>query len=195
MGIAMWKTLDVALRLTVATLLLTGLAYPLTVTGLAHVVFPRRANGSLVVSADGRVVGSELIGQSFRGAAYFHPRPSAAGSGYDAANSSGSNFGPTAAKLKERVVSELARLREENPDTSGPVPADLVTASASGLDPDISPESARWQAARVARARNADLIRVLALIDAHTEGRQFGLLGEPRVNVLLLNLALDRGSK
>jgi len=191
----MWKTLDVALRLTVATLLLTGLAYPLTVTGLAHVVFPRRANGSLVVSADGRVVGSELIGQSFRGAAYFHPRPSAAGSGYDAANSSGSNFGPTAAKLKERVVSELARLREENPDTSGPVPADLVTASASGLDPDISPESARWQAARVARARNADLIRVLALIDAHTEGRQFGLLGEPRVNVLLLNLALDRGSK
>jgi K+-transporting ATPase ATPase C chain len=189
---SLWKTLDVALRLTVVTLLLTGIAYPLAMTGLAQVLFPRRANGSLVTEDGGRIVGSELIGQVFQSAAYFQPRPSAAGKGYDAANSSGSNLGPTSAALRDRVTAELARLRSENPEASGPVPSDLVTASASGLDPDITPDAARWQIARVARARHLDPNRVRALVDAHIEGRQFGILGEPRVNVLRLNLALDR---
>lgn len=188
----MRKTLDVALRLTVVTLLLTGLGYPLAMTGLARAVFPHRARGSLVVGTDGSIVGSELIGQEFRDAAYFQPRPSAAGAGYDAASSSGSNLGPTSAALRDRVAAELSRLRDENPGADGPVPSDLVTASASGLDPDISPEAAGWQIARVARARQADPLRVRALVDAHTEGRQLGVLGERRVNVLLLNLALDR---
>jgi len=191
----MWKTLDVACRLALVTLILTGLAYPLAITGLTRVVFPRRASGSLVIAADGRVVGSELIGQAFHGAAYFQPRPSAAGSGYDAANSSGSNLGPTSARLKERVTSELARLRAENPDASGPVPADLATASGSGLDPHLSPEAAAWQVPRIAVARNVDRNRVQAIVDAHTEGRQFGFLGERRVNVLPLNFALDREMK
>jgi K+-transporting ATPase ATPase C chain len=188
----MWKTLDVAFRLTVTTLILTGLVYPLAITGLAQAVFPKRASGSLVATQDGRIVGSELIGQAFHGAAYFQPRPSAAGSGYDAANSSGSNLGPTAAKLRDRVTSDVARLQHENPGAVGPVPADLVTASGSGLDPHISPSAAAWQVPRIARARNVDQGRVLALVEAHTEERQFGILGERRVNVLLLNLALDR---
>jgi K+-transporting ATPase ATPase C chain len=188
----MWKTLNVAFRLTVVTLLLTGLAYPLAMTGLAQVVFPSRANGSLVVGEGGRVVGSELIGQPFHDAAYFQPRPSAAGDGYDGSNSSGSNLGPTSAKLRDRVAAELSRLQNENAEATGSVPADLVTASASGLDPDISPEAALWQVARVAGARHVDRGRVRALVDAHTTRRQLGVLGERRVNVLLLNLALDR---
>ena len=191
----MWKTIDVAFRLTLVTLLLTGLAYPLAVTGLAQVVFPRRANGSLVGAGDGRLVGSELIGQSFASPIYFHPRPSAAGSGYDAANSSGSNLGPTSAKLRERAAGDVARLRSENAEATGPVPSDLVTASASGLDPDISPEAALWQVPRVARARNVDPGRLAALVHAQIEERQLGVLGERRVNVLLLNLALDRELK
>jgi K+-transporting ATPase ATPase C chain len=188
----MWKTLDVALRLTAVTLVLTGLAYPLAITGLAQAVFPKQAGGSLVAAADGRVVGSTLIGQTFHDPAYFQPRPSAAGSGYDAANSSGSNLGPTSAKLRARATTDLARLRDENPDAQGAVPADLVTASGSGLDPHISPQAAAWQAPRVARARSVDERRVLALVSANIEERQLWIFGERRVNVLRLNLALDR---
>jgi K+-transporting ATPase ATPase C chain len=186
------KELLVAARMTVATLVLTGLAYPLVVTGVAQVLFPWRANGSVVL-AEGRVVGSELIAQGFRSPAYFQPRPSAAGAdGYDAAASSGSNLGPTSRKLRDRVAADVARLRAENPQAPPEVPADLVTTSASGLDPHLSPTAARWQVARVAAARGLPAGDVQALVDARIEGRTFGLLGEPRVNVLLLNLDLDR---
>jgi K+-transporting ATPase ATPase C chain len=177
--------------MTVATLVLTGLAYPLIVTGVAQTLFPWRANGS-VVSAEGRVVGSELIGQGFKSPAYFQSRPSAAGDGYDAANSSGSNLGPTSQKLRDRVAADVKRLRAENPQAPPAVPAELVTTSASGLDPHLSPEAVRWQVPRVASARGVAVGDVQALIEARTEARTFGLLGEPRVNVLLLNLDLDR---
>ena len=189
----MKSVFGIAIRTTIVTLVLTGLIYPFVMTGLAQVLFPWRANGSLVTDEKGQVVGSELIAQGFVNPAYFQPRPSAAGEkGYDATSSSGSNLGPTSKKLQDRINDVLKRLTAENPEAIGPVPAELVTASASGLDPHLSPEAMRWQAPRVAKARNVALDRVRAIVDANIEGRTFGILGEPRVNVLLVNLALDR---
>jgi len=182
-----------ALRATLVTLVLTGVAYPLLCTGLAQALFPTRANGSFVSDDSGRTVGSELIGQGFASPGYFQPRPSAAGDkGWDANNSGGSNFGATSKKLRERAQGDAARLKQENPDAPGEVPAELVTTSGSGLDPHLSPEAVRWQLPRVARARQVAPERIARLVDDQIESRDFGLLGEPRVNVLLLNLALDR---
>jgi K+-transporting ATPase ATPase C chain len=182
----------VALRMTAVTLVLTGVFYPLAITGVAQVAFPRQANGSLV-TVDGRVVGSELIAQGFSRPAYFQPRPSAAGAkGYDAAASSGSNLGPTSRKLRDGVARDGARLRAENPQAPAEVPIELVTTSASGLDPHLSPAAARWQVARVAAARGVPLGEVQSLLEARVEPRTLGLFGERRVNVLLLNIDLDR---
>ncbi len=188
----MTREIGIALRMTLATLVLTGLLYPFAVTGVAQLLFPRAADGSLVSDGDGRVVGSALIGQPFARPEYLQPRPSAAGAGYDAAASSGSNLGTTSQKLHDRAAADVERLRGENPDAEGPVPADLVTASASGLDPHLSPEAALWQAPRIARARGVDAERVRALVTSQVEGRSLLVLGEPRVNVLATNLALDR---
>jgi K+-transporting ATPase ATPase C chain len=183
----------VAARVTLVTLVLTGIVYPFAATGLAQLIFHDRANGGLVSDDRGNVVGSSLIGQSWSKPFYFQGRPSAAGDkGYDATASGGSNFGTTSKKLRDRVAGDVARLQKDNPDAPANVPDDLVTASASGLDPHITPEAARWQAARVAKARNVDIARVTEVIETHIEGRDFGFLGEPRVNVLELNLALDR---
>lgn len=184
--------LVVALRMVTVTLLLTGLLYPLAVTGLAQLLFPRQAGGSMVL-VDGRCVGSELIGQRFESPAYFHGRPSAAGpAGYDAGASAGSNLGPTSSRLRDRATAEAERLRRENPSAAGPLPAELVAASASGLDPHLSPEAALWQAPRVAAARGVPLAAVRASVAALAQGRPLGFLGEPTVNLLLLNLDLDR---
>jgi K+-transporting ATPase ATPase C chain len=181
-----------ALRLAAVTLVLTGLAYPLVMTGAAAVLFPRQAGGSLVQDGAGRTVGSALVGQGFSAPGYFHPRPSAAGAGgYDASASAGSNLGPTSRALRDRATAALAALRAENPDAEGAPPVELVTTSGSGLDPHLSPAAARWQVARVARARGVAPERVAAVVAETTEGRDLGLLGEPRVNVLALNLALD----
>ena len=186
------RTLRIALQATLVTLVLTGVAYPLAMTGVARVLFPGKAAGSLVTDASGRVVGSELIGQVFTNPGYFQGRPSAAGNGYDATASAGSNFGVTSAKLHDRVKADVDRLVKENPGAPMPIPAELVTASASGLDPHLSPGAAAWQITRVARARGVAVERVRQLVDDLTEGRQLGFLGEPRVNVLALNIALDR---
>ena len=188
----MGREITTSVRMAVVTLALTGLVYPLLLTAVAETVFPHRAHGSLI-ERDGRVVGSELIVQKFTGAQWFQPRPSAAGDGYDAAASSGSNLGPTSKKLQERIDAVRARLLTENPDAPGPVPLDLLTTSASGLDPHLSPEAALWQAPRIASARGVPVERVAALVRAHVEARDLGFLGEPRVNVLLLNLALEKG--
>ena len=187
----MRRQLAPALVVFLALTLLTGLAYPLAVTGVAQVAFPGRADGSLI-ERNGQVVGSRLIGQAFAGVRYFHARPSAAGDGYGAMASSASNLGPTNEELIKMVRERRAAYRRENDLRAGQqVPIDAVTASGSGLDPDISAANARLQAPRVARARGLDLNDVLALIDNHTDGRSLGFLGEPGVNVLELNLALD----
>jgi K+-transporting ATPase ATPase C chain len=180
------------LRLTIVFTVLTGIIYPLAVTGICQALFYKKANGSLI-ARKGQVIGSELIGQNFSKPQYFQPRPSAAGNdGYDATASGGSNWGATSQKLNDRVKASVDKFRKDNPDFTGPIPADLLTASGSGLDPEISPASAQAQAARVAKARNMSAADMLKLIAAHTKGRELGFLGEPRVNVLELNLALDK---
>jgi potassium-transporting ATPase KdpC subunit len=184
------KNLITAVLMTVVTTILLGLIYPLAVTGLAQVLFPYRANGQLIRRAHGALVGSRLIGQPFSSPGYFRSRPSAAGAGYDAAASGGSNLGPTNQKLIDRIKTDVEKLQAENPGQ--PVPIDLVTSSASGLDPHISPAAAEFQVPRVARERGMTEAEVRIIVAVHTEGRQFGFLGEPRVHVVELNLDLDR---
>ncbi|SPF32469.1 potassium translocating ATPase, subunit C [Candidatus Desulfosporosinus infrequens] len=188
----MLKTMGRAFMLLLVMTLLTGIAYPLVVTGLAKVIFPKQAEGSLAYK-DGQPIGSVLIGQNFSDARYFYSRPSVAGKdGYDAANSSASNFGPTNKVFLASVVKQAEKVRTDNGlSVTTPVPGDLITASASGLDPNISPKAAQIQVARVAKARNVSEQQVQALVDQNTQGRQIGFLGEPRVNVLQLNMALD----
>jgi K+-transporting ATPase ATPase C chain len=184
----MKKNLIISILMTVVTTVLLGLVYPLVVTGLAQVLFKDKANGQLI-TRNGDVVGSRIMGQAFIGPGYFHSRPSAAGNGYDAANSGGSNYAPTNQKLIDRVQASVSDLQKENPGT--PIPTDLVTTSASGLDPDISPAAADFQAPRIAHQRGLSEDSVRQLIQQYSSGRQLGFMGEPRVNVLQLNLALD----
>ena len=188
----MIKTIKTALRTAMVTLMITGIVYPLSVTVVARFLFPEKAAGSLITDQAGDIKGSSLIGQSFTLPCYFQPRPSAAGDGYDAMASGGSNLGPASAELKARMEKDLVRLEQENPGAEGPVPVDLLTASGSGLDPHISPNAAFWQIPRIASARNADAREIRKLVERLTQGRDFGVLGEPRVNVLHVNLALDR---
>lgn len=185
----MKKNITISVLMTIVTTVLLGLTYPLAMTAVSQLLFRDKANGQLIVR-DGTVIGSRIIGQPFTGAGYFHSRPSAAGSGYDAANSGGTNLGPTNQKLIDRVRQNSASLQQENPNA--PVPIDLVTTSASGLDPDVTPAAAYFQVPRVARERHLNEEQVELLVQAHIEPRQFGILGESRVNVLELNLALDR---
>jgi potassium-transporting ATPase KdpC subunit len=183
--------LKTATLMTIVTTVLLGLLYPLVVTGLAQIIFSNKANGQLILASDGTIIGSRIVGQPFTSPGYFHSRPSAAGViGYDAGASSGSNLGPTSRELIERVRADVEKLQAENPGR--PVPVDLVTTSASGLDPHITPAAAEFQIPRVARERRITEDDVKQLVTTHTEGRQFGFLGEPRVNVLELNLDLDR---
>jgi K+-transporting ATPase ATPase C chain len=182
------KNLLISVWMTLATTLLFGIVYPLAVTGLAQLLFPGRANGQLI-ERNGKIIGSRIIAQPFRSPGYFHPRPSAAGNGYDPLASGGSNLGPTNKQLIDRVQADAAKLAAENPGV--PVPIDLVTASGSGLDPDISPAAAEFQVPRVAQARGMTAEAVRALVAKHTQDRDLGFLGEPRVNVLELNLDLD----
>ena len=187
----MRSTLAIAIRYTLVTTVLLGLVYPLVITGIAQLTMRNKADGQLIIR-NGQVIGSEIIGQSFTSDQYFHGRPSAAGNGYDAANSGGSNLAESNSALLDRVNAAVAAYQKQNPGK--PVPVDLVTTSASGLDPDISPEAALFQVPRVAKARNMTEDSVRELVDEHTEGRLMSVLGEPRVNVLELNLALDRAS-
>jgi potassium-transporting ATPase KdpC subunit len=184
----MKKNLITAILMTVATTILLGIVYPVVVTGLAQLIFPKQANGQLI-QKDGKTIGSSIIAQGFSSPAYFHPRPSFAGNGYDPTNTNGSQLGPTNQKLIDRVKGDVSTARAENPGE--PVPIDLVTGSASGLDPHITPASADFQLPRVAKERAATVDQLRALVQKHTENRQFGFLGEPRVNVLELNLELD----
>lgn len=186
---SVWKT---SIRYTLVLTVLLGLGYPLLMTVLAGAVFPRQAAGSLILR-NGQVIGSELIAQSFTADKYFHPRPSDAGNGYDATSSGGSNLAQSNAKLAQRIQADIDKLQAQNPGK--PVPIDMVTTSGSGLDPDITPDNAEYQAPRVARARGLSEDAVMKLIAEHTTPRQLGILGEPRVNVLELNLALDQMSK
>ena len=189
------KQLWPAIAITLVMCIITGLIYPGVVTGLAQVLFSHQANGSLV-SVNGRVVGSALIGQPFTKPEYFHPRPSAAGNGYDPLNTGGTNKGPTDRKLADTLIAQAVDSVVKNDGAvKGRIPSDMVTSSGSGLDPDISPANAYLQVARVARARGIDSARVRAVVDEHVQGRQFGFFGEPRVNVLLLNIALDSAFK
>jgi potassium-transporting ATPase KdpC subunit len=189
----MRKELIIALRVTAVTLVLTGLVYPLVTTGLAQVLFPYRANGSFLENASGEVVGSELLGQGFSARGYFHPRPSSAGKdGWDPTSSGGTNLGATSKKLRDSAADALQKLQAENPGASGPPPVELVTSSGSGLDPHLSPAGALWQVPRVAQARHVAEDRVRALVESQVERRDLFVLGEPRVNVLVLNVALDR---
>jgi len=188
----MWQQLGTGFKMMLVLTVLTGLLYPGVVTGLCQVLFPARANGSLIV-ANGHAIGSELIGQNFKRPEYFQPRPSAAGNdGYDPTASGASNLGPTNQKLADRVKDSVASFRKNNPDYTGPIPADLVTSSGSGLDPDISPASVEAQAPSIARARGIPVEQVRDLIASHTKERDLGFLGEPRVNVLEINRALDQ---
>ncbi len=186
----MLRHFGTSLRMTIVSIVMLGLIYPLAMTGIAQAVFPKQANGSLVV-VDGKVVGSSIVGQLWTDAKYFQGRPSAAGKGYDPTQTGGTNFGATSAKLMKSTKDTIAQLEKENPDAGGPPPIDLVTSSASGIDPDISPEAAYWEAPRVAKARRMTLPAVRTIVAEHVQGRQFGFLGEPHVNVLELNLALD----
>jgi K+-transporting ATPase ATPase C chain len=186
----MFKELRAGILVTLVFTVLAGLVYPLGMTGIAQVLFPRQANGSLI-QRNGKVIGSELIGQNFTRPEYFHPRPSAAGNGYDATASSGSNLGPTNPALVDRLNKGASAFRAENPAFTGSIPADAITASGSGLDPQITPANAQAQAARVAAARGVPIQRIQGLISEYTENRTFGILGEPRTNVLRLNIALD----
>jgi K+-transporting ATPase ATPase C chain len=185
----MKKNLVTAILMTLATTVLLGVIYPLVVTGLSQVLFPAKANGQLI-EANGKIIGSRIIGQAFAAPGYFHSRPSNAGNGYDPTNSNGSQLGPTNQKLIDRVKGDVAAAHAENPGT--PVPIDLVTASASGLDPEISPAAAAFQFSRVSKARGVTEEELRQIVARHTQGRQLGFLGEPRVNVLELNLELDK---
>jgi potassium-transporting ATPase KdpC subunit len=187
----MTKNLSVAIRFTIVTTIVFGLGYPLLVTGLSQLIFPKQANGSLI-EKNGQVIGSRLLAQGFSGDKYFHPRPSAAGNGYDPLASGGSNLGPTNQTLVARVQQDVAKWQQENPGKA--IPSDLVTASGSGLDPDISPASAEFQVPRVARARGMSVEDVRRFVRKHTQGRQLGIFGEARVNVLELNLELDEAA-